>query len=145
MAGRQIRWQSVGRAAAVVAAVIAGIVSLPALLGSDKPPPVPADVGLVAPSAPPVPAPPPTATSPPPGPPAPQRSRHRLAKRNPARERSRPHRERSHPRRKRSHLHSRRHSHRPDVTPAPVTTATYAPPVYSYIPPPAPDDFGIER
>src|SRR5436190_23513449 len=46
MAGRQIRWRSVGRAAAVAAAVIAGIISLPALLGSDKPPPVPADVGL---------------------------------------------------------------------------------------------------
>src|SRR3954466_11680414 len=46
VAGRQIRWASVGRAAAVVAAAIAGIVSLPALLGSDAPPPVPADVGL---------------------------------------------------------------------------------------------------
>src|SRR2546423_1240045 len=46
MAGRQIRWRSVGRAAAGAAAVIAGVISLPALLRSDKTPPVPADVGL---------------------------------------------------------------------------------------------------
>jgi len=36
----------VGRVVAVAAAAIAGILSLPALLGSEAPPPVPADVGL---------------------------------------------------------------------------------------------------
>ncbi len=35
-----------GRVAAIVAAAIAGIASLPALLGSGAPPPVPPDVGL---------------------------------------------------------------------------------------------------
>jgi hypothetical protein len=42
----QLRWASVGRAVAIAAAVIAAIAGLPALLGSDRPPPVPADVGL---------------------------------------------------------------------------------------------------
>jgi hypothetical protein len=51
MAGRQIRWRSAGRAAAIAVAVIAGIISLPALLGSDRPPPVPDDVGVAPPSA----------------------------------------------------------------------------------------------
>ncbi len=39
-----------GRVAAIVAAAIAGIASLPALLGSDAPPPVPPDVGLTPPA-----------------------------------------------------------------------------------------------
>jgi hypothetical protein len=52
MAGRQIRWPSVGRAAAIGLAVIAAIAALPALLGSDGPPPVPEDVGLVPPPVP---------------------------------------------------------------------------------------------
>src|SRR5262245_52164389 len=46
MAGRQIRWPSVGRAAAIGLAVVAAIAALPALLGSGSPPPVPDDVGL---------------------------------------------------------------------------------------------------
>jgi len=52
MAGRQIRWPGVGRVAVIGAAVIAAIAALPALMGSDRPPPVPEDVGLLpAPSA----------------------------------------------------------------------------------------------
>jgi hypothetical protein len=47
VAGRQIRWASLGRVAAIAAAVLAAIVSLPALLGGERPPPVPGDVGLV--------------------------------------------------------------------------------------------------
>jgi hypothetical protein len=49
MAGKQIRWQSVGRIAAVAVALIAAVAALPSLLGSDSPPPVPDDVGLVPP------------------------------------------------------------------------------------------------
>lgn len=61
VAGRKIRWANAGRAAAIAAAVLAGLASLPALLGGDEPPPLPEDVGLaqVAPSsvtAPPAPA-----------------------------------------------------------------------------------------
>jgi hypothetical protein len=63
MAGRQIRWPGVGRVAVIGAAVIAAIAALPALMGSDRPPPVPADVGLL---------PPPSASAPPPAPLAPE-------------------------------------------------------------------------
>jgi hypothetical protein len=54
MAGRRIRWANAGRAAAIAAAVLAGLATLPALLGEDEPPPLPEDVGLggVAPAAP---------------------------------------------------------------------------------------------
>src|SRR5215204_6209442 len=55
MAGRQIRWPGVERVAVIGAAVIAAIAAFPALMGSDRPPPVPADVGLVP--LPPAPAP----------------------------------------------------------------------------------------
>jgi hypothetical protein len=72
MTGRRIRWGSLVRLAAVAAAVLAGLAVLPALLGSDEPPPLPEDVGLaeVAPPAPPEapvtpdPTPPPVGTAP---------------------------------------------------------------------------------
>ena len=65
MSGRRIRWANAGRAAAIAAAVLAGLATLPALLGEDKPPPLPEDVGLagVAP-APPPPMPPAPVTPP---------------------------------------------------------------------------------
>ncbi len=138
MARLQIRWQSVGRAAAIAAAVIAGIVSLPALLGSDRPPPVPPDVGLrPAPVA----SAPPPAPGPDPAPPAaPKREpgvHHRLVKRR-HRPHPRPHRGRPRPA---HHGHSRP----PQTAPPPVTAPTYVPPVYSYVPPPPRSEFGIER
>ena len=46
MPGRRIRWANAGRAAAIAAAVLAGLATLPALLGEDEPPPLPEDVGL---------------------------------------------------------------------------------------------------
>src|SRR3954465_10718049 len=139
MTGRQIRWGTVGRAAAVVAAAIAGIVSLPALLGSDAPPPVPPDVGLTPPvaSAP---------MSPVPSAPVRPRAGHRLARHRQRRERSRDRRERSHPRPE--HPHGRRPDHRRngDSTAAgPSGPIVTAPPVYSYVPPPSSEAFGIER
>jgi hypothetical protein len=140
VAGRQIRWRSVGRAAAIAAAAIAGIISLPALLGSDKPPPVPPDVGLRPAPAEPTPAATPQAAASPDTPPpaVPKRApgnRHRLAERN-------RHREQSHPDRERRHPRHQQHNPLPETTPAP--TPSYTPPVYSYVPPPPPE-FGIER
>ena len=136
--GRQIRWQSVGRAAAIAAAVIAGIVSLPALLGSDRPATRSPGRGPLAPARGTCPrgdsrpvrgttdgtaalteategaiSVPPTAPSPP---------RHRRDR------------------------HRRRH-HDPQasvVTTAPAPSPTYAPaPIYS--PPPQPGEFRFER
>jgi hypothetical protein len=139
MAGLQIRWRSVGRAAAIGVAVIAGIISLPALLGSDRPPPVPPDVGLTAPPAEPVPA---TVPPPPASPmPAPKRSGrrdHRLAKEKKSSKRSRPGRKGS----KRRNDPGRTHSD--ETVPAPAALI-YSPPVYSYVPPPSPGEFQIER
>jgi hypothetical protein len=145
--GRQIRWGSVGKAAAIVAAAIAGIASLPALLGSDRPPPVPPDVGLAPPptSAPlQAPVTPPPARSTPPTPT--RRDHHRLAKRKRDRERSHPRRERSHPDREHPHPHRKhaRHPHEPDAPPV-ASPPAYAPPVYSYVPPPSQGEFQIER
>jgi hypothetical protein len=137
MAGRQIRWQSVGRVAAIAAAVIAGIVSLPALLGSDKPPPVPSDVGLAPPSAS---APAHASLSNP----APKGDRggsgdfvRHIRKKSP--------RDRSSDRPKRRHVHPHARQRRPSESPAPPSLPVPAPPVYSYVPPPTPDQFGIER
>jgi len=141
VAGRQIRWASVGRAAAVVAAAIAGIVSLPALLGSDAPPPVPADVGLAQAPLTTQPAPvkaratPPRASRPKPLRPtgnrlAQRRPRHRLAHRRP------PH----------HHLHHAHASHDHASTPsapAQAPSPAYIPaPAYS---PPLPGEFQFER
>jgi hypothetical protein len=134
MAGTQIRWRSVGRGAAIAAAVIAGIFSLPALLGNDKPPPVPPDVGLAPPAA----APQAAAAPPPASSASPSRSsHHRMARR-------RPHRRRSHPRRQRSHTDRRHYTHhdQPRATPAP---SSYSPPVYSDVPAPPRPEFGFER
>ena len=123
-----------GRIAAIAAAAIVGIASLPALLGGDAPPPVPADVGVAPPATGAPPAPPPVApvvVAPPsddaPAPP-------RLAKRRRAREPAHPLKERTRPR-----------HHRPqEVDPAPPPPV-HNPPVYSYVPPPSPGEFHIER
>src|SRR5215211_5137769 len=127
MAGRQIRWGTVGRVAAVVAAAIAGIASLPALLGNDAPPPLPSDVGLTPPpvSTPAVvPHMPPTAVS------RPQREHHRQSGR--ARDPGR-----SHPRRERTHQGADQRARR-GATPTASAIPSYSPPVYSYVPPPQP-------
>jgi len=126
--GRQIRWSSVGRAAAIAAAAIAGVAALPALLGGDRPPPVPADVGLVPPPA----GSPVTAPAGPPAPdPATRAHRHRPAKLS-------RHVPRSSPRRPAK----RRHGAvlRPSTPSLPVP----APPAYSYALPPSGDNLGIE-
>src|SRR4051794_11994308 len=133
MAPRQIRWGTLGRVLAVVAAAVAGIVSLPALLGSDSPPPVPADVGLA-------PAPTTASQSPlipqsPSMPPA--RPRRRLAHRSRVRERTHPPPKRSHP-----HRNQGRHDAQPPSGPASVPS--YPAPVYSYVPPSRHEDFGFE-
>ncbi|MGA8925251.1 MAG: hypothetical protein WB462_03415 [Solirubrobacterales bacterium] len=128
-----------GRATAIAAAGIAGIVSLPALLGSDKPPSVPADVGLVQPppSAPPPPpltqaaSPAPTAKS--------RRTRRRQAGRRGPREHPHPLGEHPHPR---NHHHAHGVRRTPAASPSPSTAS---PPVYSYVPPPQPGEFRFER
>jgi hypothetical protein len=140
--GRQIRWQTAGRAAAIAIAVLAGIISLPALLGSDRPPPVPADVGLAPPPEEPVPVRVPAATSAATSRPPKQAKdgRRRLTGRQPRPDRPRPrrsHRRRSHPRRS-------RHQDAPEAV-VPPSTSTYTPPVYSYVPPAARPEFGFER
>jgi hypothetical protein len=125
---------------AIAAAVIAGIVSLPALLGSDRPPPVPPDVGLRPPPAQPVPAvvppAPDPAASPRPGAPGRDRRDRRLAARKRRRERSR-----------RKHQRPRRRSraHGADWSNAAPSPPPYAPPVYSHVPPPSHGEFEFER
>jgi hypothetical protein len=136
--GSQIRWASVGRVAAIVAAAIAGIASLPALLGGDAPPPVPPDIGL---------APLPIAAAPIPGadasPPAPaakptkRRHRHRHERR--PTHRSAGHRSAGHARRQRGH---REHAAHGETSEAP--SAIYGP-APLYVPPPSPGEFRIER
>jgi hypothetical protein len=115
----------------IAIAVIAGIVSLPALLGSDRPAPVPADVGLAPPPAEPVPADVPAAT------PA-------AMPRPPKQAKGARHR------RKRSHPRHSPHREAPETVVPPSTsvspsTSAYTPPVYSYVPPPARPEFGFER
>jgi len=150
MAGRQIRWRSVGRAAAVAAAVIAGIISLPALLGSDKPPPVPADVGLA-----------PTPASAPVASPAEPVDPNAATKTDPDgsgkflrdRRRNSPRRRLATEGKNRGRSHSRREGphpdskpdHRPDPAPPPPSLPVQSPPAYSYVPPPSPGEFHFER
>jgi hypothetical protein len=116
----------VGRAVGIAVAVVAGIISLPALLGSDRPPAVPADVGLAPPPAEPVPADVP-ATTPAAMPRPPKRAKG-----------GRQHR------RKRSHPRHHPHRDAPEAA-VPPSTSAYTPPVYSYIPPAARPEFGFER
>jgi hypothetical protein len=135
----------VGRAAGIGAAVVAGIISLPALLGSDRPPPVPPDVGLAPPPAEPVQA----AVPPPPAPPIrapkrPGRGDHRLATRKRPRERSRPRRKRSE-RRDGSHRRSGPAQRDTAETAAAPAPPIYVPPVYPYVPPPSSGEFQFER
>jgi hypothetical protein len=133
----------VGRAVGIAVAVLAGIISLPALLGSDRPPPVPADVGLAPPPAEPVPGEVPAAT--PAAMPRPPKQvkggRRRLTGRNPRLDR--PDSSASH-RRKRSHPRHGPHRDAPEAA-VPPSTSAYTPPVYSYIPPAARPEFGFER
>ena len=85
MAGRKIRWANAGRAAAIAAAVLAGLASLPALLGGDEPPPLPEDVGLAQVAPPPVAVPPAPVAPVPAKPPKADRARNkRLAAREAA-------------------------------------------------------------
>jgi site-specific DNA-cytosine methylase len=134
----------VGRAAAIAAAVVAGIVSLPALLGSDRPPPVPPDVGLAAPpatdpvAADPARVEPPTAAAPKDRP-----GRHRAARRHPESHLVRTHQ--SGGKRSRQSHRGRQHEAQPVAeAPPPHPAPTYVPaPVYS--PPPQPGEFLFER
>jgi hypothetical protein len=134
MAGRQIRWMSLGKVVAIAAAAIVGIVSLPALLGSDAPPPVPPDVGLSPAPVATVPLPAQRSAGLPPVAPKPRPAKHPLARHERVRERPHPHRERPHD------------HHKADNTRAPPTTLppTSSSPVYSQAPPPAPGEFQIE-
>jgi hypothetical protein len=121
---------------AIALAAIAGIAALPALLGGEKPPPMPPDVGLIRPAAA-----PPTAAVPPPAP-VPKPSPVEEPPRQPARRLAgKPSHE---PRR--SGRHRRRHHQRsPDPPAPPVPSSSSAPPVYSYVPPPHNGEFRIER
>ena len=132
-----------GRAVAIAAAVVAGIVSLPALLGSDRPPPVPSDVGLAPPpatdpvAADPARVGPPTAAAPKDRP-----GRHHTARRDPAES----HLVRTHQGGKRSRQShpGREHAAQPVAEPSPPPAPTYVPaPIYS--PPPQPGEFRFER
>jgi hypothetical protein len=130
----------VGRAAAIAAAVVAGIVSLPALLGSDRPPPVPPDVGLTPPPAPdPVPAEPsplepPIPAAPEEGAAPPRTAKHHLVREKRARG------SRSGHQRGRGHHQPQR----PATPPAPQTTPSYLPPPI-YAPPAQPREFRFEH
>ena len=132
-----------GRALGIAVAVVAGIISLPALLGSDRPPPVPADVGLAPPPAEPVPTHLPAAT--PAALPRPSKlakgGRRRVTGHKP--DLDRPGFSGSH-RRKRSHRRHSPHREAPEAV-VPPSTSAYTPPVYSYVPPPARPEFGFER
>jgi hypothetical protein len=143
MAGRQIRWASVGRAAAIAAAVVVGIVSLPALLASDRPPPVPPDVGLATPpTADPIPANPapvePHAVAAPKDRPGRHHSLRHPAKSHLVREHHGPDRRsrQSHP--------GRRHEAQPVAEASPPSPPAYVP-VPSYPPPSQPGEFRFER
>jgi len=142
VAGRQIRWASLGRVAAIAAAVLAAIVSLPALLGGERPPPVPADVGLAPPAVaePVAPAVMPAETSQPVANPEhlQPKGKNRLRKRdaNTGR-REQPRRDLRSPHRK------HRNEGGEQVARAPAPAPTYVPaPVYS---PPPPGEFRFER
>jgi hypothetical protein len=124
--------------------VIAGIVSLPALIGSDKPPPVPPDVGLApapanngasAETAVPNPAPKADADG------VGKFFRH-TRKNSPRRRSSRGQR---HERAHRSARHSHARQGNSERTHAPPSLPVFSPPVYSYVPPPTPGEFQIER
>jgi hypothetical protein len=145
MAGRRIRWASAGKLAAIGAAAVIGIASLPALLGGDAPPPVPADVGLVPP--------PPTNSVPTAVPSAPMTpaTPPRAAHRDHHRDLALADRRRDHDDRKRDHSgkdRDRGGAVNKTAPPTPTVTVTppaYArPPVYSYVPPPDRGEFQIE-
>jgi hypothetical protein len=153
VAGLQIRWRSLGRAGAIAAAAIAGILSLPALLGGDRPPPVPADVGLApVQEAPPATATPVTKMAATPDRRASQGRHSRQGGEHPhlRRERSHPRLERSHPRKQPRPRRVQPHpaaddspSHPAPSVPPPSPPASS--PAYSYVPPPSPGEFRIER
>ena len=149
MPGRQIRWARVGRIAAIAAAGVLGIASLPALLGGDAPPPVPPDVGLAPPisaiSTTPIaqPSVTPAAPSLKAGKQDPRRHLHgrrRGAKSHPPRHKLSKHPVPA-PRRDRHE-----HPDKPDdqVSDAPAPPISVASPPYSY-PAPTPGEFHIER
>jgi hypothetical protein len=134
----------VGRAVAIAAAVVAGIVSLPALLGSDRPPPVPPDVGLAPPeAADPIPAnsvPVEPATA---GGQKDRPGRHHPARRHPARSHLvREHQGRG--KRSRQSHPGRQHEDQPVAEASPPPAPAYVPaPIYS--PPPQSGEFRFER
>jgi hypothetical protein len=146
MAGRQIRWASVGRIAAIAAAALAGIASLPALLGGDAPPPVPADVGLAPP---PTTNPNPTAAPPPPmiaatPPSKPPRPARRESAKFGHPEPASGDRRRDHDDRGRDHSGKGRAGAQAVVESPPVPTVVAAPPVYSSPSPSSGGEFQIE-
>ena len=141
----QLRWASVGRVAAIAAAVVAGVAGLPALLGSDRPPPVPADVGLAPPAEPadvvqaPAAEPAEVAQMPPPlsAHSAPKQAKHRLAKN-------------AEPRSKQgSHLEQQRSRRRISADAAPADQVQTPAPMYEMPPtdslPPESGEFRFER
>src|SRR5512139_724201 len=139
VAGR-VRWAKLGRVAAIAVAGVAGIAALPALLGGDRPPPVPADVGLT-PAPIPTPQAPARRAEPTPRPPRATR-----------RKRTRPDGHLPSSDRRRSGRHPRvQRGARPDARPeggrlrgrAAVTATVDTPPPAN--PPPPPGEFSFER
>jgi len=130
----------VGRAAAIAAAAIAGIASLPALLGGEEPPPVPPDVGLAA-----LPA---SIGAPAKADPSRSGKLFRHTRRNFPKRASGHGRQHRRQRRSPQHSHVRlRHAHPPGMAPSSPVPAQPAPspPAYSYVPPSSPGEFRFER
>jgi hypothetical protein len=140
MAGRRIRWRSAARIAGIAFAAIGAIAAIPALMGSDAPPPVPADVGLIPTQ---------TAVSPPPPPAAPEPPVASPRVKNKARNRTDAKQERGANRHRKPKKEGGANGHRkpprrqrgetdgPDPPPLPA-------PVQNYAPRPILPEFGIE-
>ena len=138
MAGRRIRWRILARIAAVALAAAAAVASLPALLGSGAPPPVPDDVGLAPPLT--------AATDPPSEPlsPAPPPIESAVVRKREAAERAdesdqdRPRRRRN--RRRRAKLDRDDDASEARSVPVEIPASAYSP----YPPPATRGEFGIE-
>jgi hypothetical protein len=76
----EIRWESVGKIAAGLLLAVAIVISVPSLLSSDQPEPLPPDVGLPQAAT-------PVAVPPPPPPPKPKPKRKRTPARKPKHDR----------------------------------------------------------
>jgi hypothetical protein len=135
MGGTQIRWRRAARIAGIALAAIAAIAALPALIGSDAPPPVPDDVGLIPTQVSP---PPPEAAAPQPPPRAPRvKEVTELPPRAP-RVKDKSKKIEAKKKRRAKRRRERRHIDQggtEETPPAPVMT---------YAPAPTPPEFGIE-